>query len=285
MTKTRILQEITTLYYADIAETEEYTLKDKSLKHSTTYDTQGKKISEWWQDCDPDGGTSLGCCGVSYENGLERIKMRDGLPMGEYTHEQTSENSRIVRYYGEDEQWERKYCGDLLVFEERIEDYGEMGRGQRWCEYEYDDEGRIILEKSAFSGFLINEGELIEESEGNVNGCRYEDYEDYDITEYIYQGGKLYKEIRYNCESPSVEDFFNGEYTKNENDITGYKYIESEEQNSDERVVVIKKYDMSNNTLLNKTICTYDSIYNRIIRKIQLFFGVESMVEETIYQY
>ena len=258
-----IREEISTTYYADIVGTEEYALKDEYMKHFITYDVQGKRMHEAWMDCDwnCDEDVSFGCWGVSYINGLEQCKMHDGFYVGEYTHHQISENSRIVRYDGKDEQWEKEYCDELLVFEEVTE----LGEGTKWCEYEYDDNGRVVLEKYAFL-------------KGDVfRFC---------IREYIYQDGKLHKEIWYSSESPSIEDFFNGNHTKNENDITReFGYVQSESQNGDERVVIIKTLDMLNNTLCEKTICTYDTIHNRIVRKIEVFFSSEPMVVETIYEY
>lgn len=46
MEKQNIRTEITTSYYADISEAEEYTLRDKTLVHIIDYDAQGKRVHE-----------------------------------------------------------------------------------------------------------------------------------------------------------------------------------------------------------------------------------------------
>jgi hypothetical protein len=264
MEKQNIRREITTSYYADISEAEEYTLRDKTLVHIIGYDAQGKRVDESWQDCDPNEETSLGNWGIMYEDGLERLKIKNGLSCGEYTHEQVAEDYRVVEYYGEDEQWIKEYNNEYLVYEERQE-----GPMATMDEYEYDEDGRMTLQKSASLD--------CEDSSG--------DYE-YEVVEYTYQDGKLFKEICYRCESSSIEEFFNGDYTKNEDEIVRrYQYAESEELNGDERVVTVRKYDLTDNTPVKKTIRIYDNSHDRIIRKIELFLSGEQCVDETIYQY
>ena len=190
--------------------------------------------------------------------------IRNGRSIGEYTFEQVAEDYRVVHYNGEDQVWTKKYNNEYLVYEEH--QYG-PAISKTMSAFEYEADGTMILKKHASPAF--------EDSPAS-----------YAIGEYIYQDGKLSKEIWYSCESPSIEDFFNGNYTKNENDILDQlQYTESEVQIGDERVVTVRKYDSKDNTLIGKTISTYDTIYNRIIRKIQLYKGTESIVEETIYQY
>ena len=106
------------------------------------------------------------------------------------------------------------------------------------------------------------------------------------IVEYIYQDGKLSKEIWQSCESPSIDDFFNDNYTKNETDINSlYEYTESEELDGDKRVVTIRKYNSKDNTLVKKTIRTYDNMQDRLICQTEVHLTIEQWVEETIYQY
>ena len=264
MEKQNIRREITTSYYADISEVEEYTLRDKTLVHIIDYDAQGKRVHESWKDCDPNEETSLGSWGVMYNDGLESSNIRNGIAEGEYTHEQIAEDYRIVSYYGENEQWTKEYNNEHLVYEERQE-----GPMATMDEYEYDEDGRMTLQKSASL-----------DCEDSAD-----DYE-YEVVEYTYQDGKLFKEICYRCESSSIEEFFNGDYTKNENEIVWqYQYAESEELNGDERVVTVRKYNLTDNTLVKKTIRIYDNSHDRIIRKIELFLSGVQWVDETIYQY
>ena len=260
MNATKVKNEVTTLYNADVTG-EDYTLRNKMLVHTINYNAQGKKMYEGWQDCNPDNERSLGCWGVRYDDESHCLMIRDGLSIGEFTFEQVAEDYRIENYNGEDAVWTKEYNSEYLVYEEHQE-----CSGISMTAYEYKEDGKMILQKHASIDFENN----------SVS---------YGIVEYIYQDGKLSKEIWQSCESPSIDDFFNDNYTKNENDISGYRYTESEELNGDERVVTIRKYNSKDNALIKKTICTYDTIYNRIIREIQLLFGVESMVEETIYQY
>ena len=255
------MQEISTFYNADVIG-EDYTLRDKIIVHTINYNAQGKKMHEAWQDCDPNEETSLGCWGVQYDDESHCLMIRNGLSIGEFTFEQVSEDYRIVNYNGEDVAWTKEYNNEYLVYEEQQE-----GPVKYIMAYEYDEDGKMTLQKTACIDFE-DETEFI---------C---------IAEYIYQDGKLSKEIWYSCESLSIDDFFDDNYTKNKNDIRNlYEYTESEELCGEERVVTIREYNSKDNTLIKKTIRTYENIHDRIIRQTELYIMNESYVKETIYQY
>lgn len=261
MNATKIKNEVTTLYNADVTG-EDYTLRDKMLVHTINYNAQGKKMYEGWQDCDPDNETSLGCWGVRYDDESHCLMIRDGLSIGEFTFEQVAEDYRIENYNGEDAVWTKEYNSGYLVYEEHQE-----CSGISMTAYEYEEDGKMILQKHASIDFENN----------SVS---------YGIVEYIYQDGKLSKEIWQSCESPSIDDFFNDNYTKNETDINSlYEYTESEELNGDKRVVTIRKYNSKDNTLVKKTIRTYDNMQDRLICQTDVHLTIEPCVEETIYQY
>lgn len=259
-TKAKIKKAITTCYSAEKVGDEDYKILEERYvcEHLISYDAQGRCKCETIIEEYPEYTTSAS---VYYKDGLPDCKWSEGWKIGAYTRETTPENLRIERYAGEDGSYTKKYYNDILVFERKEYD-GEADM----IEYEYDDEERIVRKKIVHDD--INNGPT------------------FLIADYIFQDNMTMKEISYRCESPSIDDFFEGNYTKcnDVDEIVRTKYLE---EIGDEGICTFRLYDLKEDRILSKTISVYSISSDNIIRKTQITFGqsTEAVVEETIYKY
>ena len=259
-TKAKIKKAITTCYSAEKVGDEDYKILEERYvcEHLISYDAQGRCKCETIIEEYPEYTTSAS---VYYKDGLPDCKWSEGWKIGTYTRETTPENLRIESYDGEDGHYTRKYYNDLRVYERNEYD----GKADIFG-YEYDDEGRIVRKKIVHDD--INDGPTFE------------------IADYIYQDGMSTKEIFYRCESPSIDDFFEGNYTKCD-DVEESEKTDSFEETGNFGIHTVRVRDLQDNRVFLKTISVYDIPSDNIIRKTQITFGQsdETLVEENIYSY
>ena len=255
-----IRKEITTCYSAERVGEEDYNLlEERSVcTHEISYDAQGLRNVERYIYEDSECTESSS---ILYKDGLPDCKWSEGWKIGTYSHKTISDNVKVESYVGEDGHYTREYYNDLRVYERNEYD----GKADIFG-YEYDDEGRIVRKKIVHDD--INDGPTFE------------------IADYIYQDGMSTKEIFYRCESPSIDDFFEGNYTKCD-DVEESEKTDSFEETGNFGIHTVRVRDLQDNRVFLKTISVYDIPSDNIIRKTHITFGqsTEAVVEETIYKY
>lgn len=281
-----IREKTTTFYEAKKVGEEGFKILNKSHEKCILYDTQGRRNSESLID---DEDELEYYYTIQYADGLPIAKISQGIYIGDYTHEMTSENIRIERYVGEDYGYIKHYDGDMLIYE--------CDPGLTYeHKYGYDDKQRIIWRKSAIDDY----GDIVDDIDDNFDSMLNENEDfntdtntgldrevmiNFELEEYIYQDDTLHQKIKYSCNPLSYEEFFEGEIGENEREvISAVEYKEVKEQNGDEQTVTVKEYNMLDGSLVSKTISIFDAD-NNILRKTYIPLEGIILVEETIYKY
>ena len=275
-----IKRETTKFYDAELVGTEDYNIVENVKETRISYDEEGKRTLEVMHIHPYDWE-------IVYKDGLEDCTMFEGVLTGKYSHEKTSDKSRSVQYDGEKSNFTKDYEDGLLVYLE-LEEYGDEGLNYTFCEFEYDDKRRLISKKKA-NIYNVDEFEDESSDEAASNDCEANGCNDilFRIEELIYEGDELRKQIYHMCDSPSLEDFYDGNYTIIAESDVEVELTKSEEQVGDERIVTIKSHNTTSGAIDSKTISTYDAASNCIKRKLLVNYFDDNIVEveETEYEY